>query len=51
MLAAQPLAVRLRHLHCKPAAALDGILLPDGTLAPPCHQHADAARVETFFGV
>jgi hypothetical protein len=39
VLAAQPLAARLRQLQAM--GVVEGIPLPDGTLAPPCHQHAD----------
>ena len=39
LIAAQPLASSLRALQR--AGALGGILLPDGTLAPPSTQHAD----------
>ena len=39
VLAAQPLAARCRQLQREGAA--DSIAMPDGTPAPPCHQHAD----------
>jgi hypothetical protein len=39
VIAAQPLASRLRQLQR--VAAFGGVPLPDGSLAPPCHQHAD----------
>jgi hypothetical protein len=45
ILAAQPLAARLRQLQA--AGRIDGIQLPDGSLAPPCHQHADDTSIHT----
>ena len=39
VIAAQPLAAHLRREVA--SGALRAILLPDGTLAPPSHQHAD----------
>ncbi len=45
VLAAQPLAARLRQLQRD--GVIDGIVLPDGSLAPPCHQHADDTSVHT----
>lgn len=39
IMAAQPLASRLRHLQR--VGAIAGIQLPDGRLAPPSNQHAD----------
>ena len=45
VLAAQPLAARLRQLQA--AGVVDGILMPDGSLAPPCHQHADDTSLHT----
>ena len=45
ILAAQPLAAKLRQLQ--EAGRIDGILLPDGSLAPPCHQHADDTSIHT----
>lgn len=39
LIAAQPLAARLRQVQA--AGLMDAVLLPDGSLAPPCHQHAD----------
>jgi hypothetical protein len=43
ILAAQPIAARLRQLQ--EAGRIDGIQLPDGSLAPPCHQHADDTSI------
>jgi hypothetical protein len=40
ILAVQPLAARLRHLQ-QDSGRIDGVQLPDGSLAPPCHQHAE----------
>ncbi len=45
ILAAQPLAARLRQFQA--AGRIDGIQLPDGSLAPPCHQHADDTSIHT----
>jgi hypothetical protein len=45
VLVVQPLAARLPQLQA--AGVVDGILLPDGTMAPPCHQHADDTTVHT----
>jgi hypothetical protein len=45
ILAAQPLAAKLRQLQV--AGRIDGIVLPDGSLAPPCHQHADDTSIHT----
>ena len=45
VLAAQPLAARLRRLQA--GGVLDGIRMPDGSLAPPCHQHADDTTIHT----
>jgi hypothetical protein len=45
VLAAQPLAARLRQLQA--AGVVDGIQMPDGSLAPPCHQHADDTSLHT----
>jgi exonuclease III len=39
LIAAQPLAARLRRLQS--SGQLPSITLPDGTAAPPSHQHAD----------
>ena len=44
-LAAQPLASRLRQLQRH--GCIDGIRMPGGGLAPPCHQHADDTTVHT----
>ena len=38
-IAAQPLAARLRQVQA--AGLVDAVLLPDGSAAPPSHQHAD----------
>lgn len=43
VLAAQPLAAKLRRLQAE--GAIDGIRLPDASLAPPCHQHADDTSI------
>ena len=45
LVAAQPLAARLRQLQ--EAGLLDAVLLPDGSMAPPSHQHADDTTVHT----
>jgi hypothetical protein len=45
LLAAQPLAARLRQLQDQ--GVVDGIRMPGGGLAPPCHQHADDTAVHT----
>jgi hypothetical protein len=45
ILAAQPLAARLRQLQR--LGVLDGVRMPDGSLAPPCHQHADDTTIVT----
>ena len=45
ILAAQPVAARLRQLQA--SGRIDGIRLPDGSLAPPCHQHADDTSIHT----
>ncbi len=47
ILAAQPLAAKLRQLQAAGRINFDGILLPDGSLAPPCHQHADDTSIHT----
>jgi hypothetical protein len=39
------LAARLRQLQA--SGRIDGIRLPDGTLAPACHQHADDTSIHT----
>ena len=39
LIAAQPLAARLRQLQA--AGLVDAVALPDGSAAPPSHQHAD----------
>lgn len=39
LIAAQPLAARLRQLQA--AGQVDALVLPDGSAAPPSHQHAD----------
>lgn len=39
VLAAQPLSAHMQQLQTQ--GAFGGITMPDGTLAPPCHQHAD----------
>jgi hypothetical protein len=39
LIAAQPLAARLRQVQA--AGLVDAVLLPDGSAAPPSHQHAD----------
>jgi hypothetical protein len=44
-IAAQPLAARLRQLQRQ--GRIDGIPMPGGGLAPPCHQHADDTTVHT----
>jgi Reverse transcriptase (RNA-dependent DNA polymerase) len=44
-LGAQPLAALLRGLQS--TGRIDGIAMPDGTLAPPSHQHADDTTVHT----
>lgn len=39
------LAARLRQLQA--SSCIDGIRLPDGSLAPACHQHADDISIHT----
>ena len=39
------MAARLRQLQA--AGVVDGIQMPDGSLAPPCHQHADDTSLPT----
>jgi hypothetical protein len=41
----QPLHAQLRKLQRD--GRIDAITLPDGTLAPPCHQHADDTTIHT----
>ena len=43
VIAAQPLAARLRQLQR--TGVIAGIELPDGTMAPPSHQHADDTTI------
>ena len=45
VLAAQPLSSRMQLLQQQ--GVVGGIALPDGTLAPPCHQHADDTTIHT----
>ena len=45
VLAAQPLSSRLRQLQRD--AQIGAIPLPDGSPAPPCHQHADDTTLHT----
>ena len=45
VLAAEPLNARL--LQLQQMGRISGISLPDGRLAPPCHQHADDTTVHT----
>ncbi len=45
VLAAQPLAARLHQLQA--TGVVDGIVLPDGSMAPHCHQDADDTTVYT----
>ena len=45
LVAAQPLAARLRQLQA--AGSVDAVLLPDGSMAPPSHQHADDTTIHT----
>ena len=44
-LCAQPLSAFLRKLQRE--GAIDGVRMPDGSLAPPCHQHADDTSLHT----
>ena len=43
IIAAQPLASRLRQLQC--TGVIAGVALPDGSSAPPSHQHADDTTI------
>jgi hypothetical protein len=43
LIAAQPLAARLRQLQA--AGVVDAVSLPDGSAAPPSHQHADDTSI------
>ena len=45
LIAAQPLAARLRQLQA--AGLVDAVVLPDGSAAPPSHQHADDTTLHT----
>jgi exonuclease III len=45
VMAAQPLAAKCRQLQS--AGLIDAIPLPDGSLAPPLHQHADDTTIHT----
>ncbi len=45
VIAAQPLAAALRQAHA--LGSFHTYLLPDGTPAPPCHQHADDTTLHT----
>ena len=45
LVAAQPLAARLRQLQA--AGLVDAVVLPDGSKAPPSHQHADDTTIHT----
>lgn len=51
VMAAQPLAARCRQLQRE--GAVDSIVMPDNTPAPPCHQHADdtTLHARTIAGV
>ena len=45
LVAAQPLAARLRQLQA--AGLMDAVVMPDGSDAPPSHQHADDTTIHT----
>ena len=45
VLAAQPLAAQLKKLQS--LGHIDAIRMPDGSLAPPVHQHADDTTIHT----
>ena len=44
-IAAQPLAARMRQLQ--QAGTIDAVQMPDGSKAPPSHQHADDTTLHT----
>jgi len=45
LVAAQPLAARLRQLQAE--GRMDAVRMPDGSDAPPSHQHADDTTIHT----